>query len=353
MDMNYSVKFFNKTQFPLLEETWRRLEVGQDMTYFQLYDWYKMLVELNPKDNWAHEIVFGLVTDSYNNAIMIAPLWIVKHFFGKRDRKGVYIFGRRGWNDYCNYIYDTFRPGALIALFNAVKDKYNVSRYVFENLKTNSSLYIHIHDNYQLLNEKKQICVAVSIPEDKETYLQRLSKHSKQNIRTARNRASKDMIDYLINENDTSMTAEEFQRFREIRVGEKNRLTHGNLWHQIRNRVSLIARYQFPKYTPMENDKKCHYISCRTSSNELMGAFCYGVDIYRHEIVVMAVSLNMKYKRYSPCMLAAYHYIISHVEDKEIRIINFTRGNEKYKYVLGGVEHYCNTFEMKYEKADN
>lgn len=345
----YKVNFYNKDQFHLLENDWHKLEVGHDMTYFQLYDWYKMLIGLKQKSNWAHEIVFCIVTDNNGTAKMIAPLWIVKRFFGKREKKGVYLFGRRGWNDYCNLIYDSFCADALIALFQAISKNYRITRYVFENLKTETSLYTYLQNSYKLKNSKNQICVAVHLPDNKETYLQKLSKHSKQNIRTAQNRASKDGIGYVINEDDKAMSLEEFQRFREMRVSEKNKLTHGNLWHQIRNRLSLFVRYQFPRYTPMENDKKCHYISCRTCTNELMGAFCYGKDLLRHEIVIMAVSLNMEYKRYSPCMLAAYHYIMEHIGDCEIHVVNFTRGNEKYKYMLGGQEHYCKSFEIKYE----
>ena len=348
METKYGVIFTHKEQFHRLENDWRRLETGKDMTYFQLYDWYKMLIGLQQKDNWAHEIVFCSVIDGYGNTIMIAPLWIVKKFFGKREKKGVYLFGRRGWNDYCNFIYNSFCGEALMALFKAIKKNYNISRYVFENLIVNTSLYNFLRDKYTLINVKKQINVAVNLPEDKDSYLKLLSKHSKQNIRTAQNRALKDGIEYVIIEDDTSMSVEEFQHYREIRVDKKNKLTHGNLWHQIRNRLSLIVRYRFPKYTPMENDKNCHYLSCRTISKELMGAFCYGIDLYRKEIFIMAVSLNIKYQRYSPCILAAYQYIVSHLEDPEIRAVNFTRGNEKYKYVLGGTNHYSNSFEIDY-----
>lgn len=345
----YRVKFVKKSGFKDLEDAWHRLEQGQDMTYFQLYDWYKMLIELNQKNNWAHEIVFCLVVDSNGHEKMIAPLWIVKRFFGKRDRKGVYLFGRRGWNDYCNFIYDRFCAEALIALFQAIRQTYKITRYVFENLKTETSLYRYLQDNYQLLNSFNQVCIAVELPNNKELYLQKLSKHSKQNIRTAQNRTLKDGIKYIVNEDDKSMSIEEFQRFRKMRVKIKNKLSYGNLWFQVIKRLSPIVRYQFPKYTPMENDKNCQYISCRTTTNELMGAFCYGKDSLRHEIVIMAVSLNMAYKRYSPCMLAAYHYIMEHIGDPEIHVVNFTRGNEKYKYVLGGQEHYCMSFEIKYE----
>ena len=348
MDTKYSVQFTYKEQFHHLEREWRKLETGNDMTYFQLYDWYKMLIGLQQKDSWAHEIVFCSVIDASGKTIMIAPLWIVKFFFGKRDTKGAYLFGRRGWNDYCNLIYYSFCGEALEALFKEIKRKYNITRFVFENLNVNTSLYNFLKENYPLTKVKNQINVAVHLPDDKDSYLKLLSKHSKQNIRTAQNRALKDGIEYVINEDDTRMSVEEFLQYRKMRVSKKNRLTHGNLWHQIRNRLSLIVRYRFPEYTPMEHDKNCHYLSCRTSSVELMGAFCYGIDVYRKEIVIMAVSLNMNYQRYSPCMLAAYHFIISHLEDPKIRVVNFTRGNEKYKYVLGGTEHYSKSFEIKY-----
>ena len=50
--------------------------------------------------------------------------------------------------------------------------------------------------------------------------------------------------------------------------------------------------------------------------------------------------LNEDYKKYSPGIIGWYQFVISHLNDKDINFIDFTRGNEKYKFVLGGKPHH-------------
>ena len=54
----------------------------------------------------------------------------------------------------------------------------------------------------------------------------------------------------------------------------------------------------------------------------------------------MAEGTNNVFAKYSPGVLALYAYVLNLIECKEILLLDFTRGDEKYKYSLGGVNHY-------------
>ena len=61
----------------------------------------------------------------------------------------------------------------------------------------------------------------------------------------------------------------------------------------------------------------------------------------------MAVSTNPDYYKYSPGILTIYNFVIEQMNKANgFAKIDFTRGKEKYKYVLGGVEHYNQLLEF-------
>lgn len=340
----YSLKYYTLSQISKLEDTWRQLEKGQDMTYFQRYDWYKMLSALNIKTrNHKFEITLVEVLKG-NQTVMIAPLWIVFKTFGKVNLRGIYFFGRGQWSDYLNFIYYTFDGEAMKALFTDLKQKYGISNFILEEVPTYSATFHFINEGYTHLEDNGTVCVELFIPENIETYHKMLSKSSRQNIRTAFNRAQKDNIEFTFDFDDQSVDLVEFSKYRDIRLVKKNTWKEKTLKWEIINFIStkILRRgqYKFPSYTPFECDQHSHFITCRDQHGNLCAAFNYGIDIVHNQIVLMAVTTNPDFYKYSSGILAIYQFVLKQMEEKGYSRIDFTRGNEKYKYVLGGVEHY-------------
>ena len=72
----YEVKIFDTLSISQLKTDWELLQSGEDMTYFQSFDWYLMLSQINQKKYKKHAVVFIEVL--YNGMpCLIAPLWIV------------------------------------------------------------------------------------------------------------------------------------------------------------------------------------------------------------------------------------------------------------------------------------
>ena len=339
----YSIDFISLKSFPMLEQDWKLLQRGKDMTYFQQYEWYKILVDLNKEiRNKNFEYLFARVQKN-GKTVLIAPLWIIKKTFAKFNKKGVYIFGRAQWSDYLNFIYNQFDPTSIDFLFTQIKLKYGIYNYVLEDIQQESELAQYIITKFHLENLEQSICVNLNIPNNEEEYKKLLSKNSKQNIRTAFNRAETDGISFVFNFDDKSVNLDEFKKYRNIRLLEKNQ-SYQNIISRLKYFISskILHRgyYKYPEYAPFTHDTNSKFITIKSKEGELCAAFNYGMDKVHSQIVLMAVSTNPKYYKYSPGILALYKYIINETNYKNIKLIDFTRGNERYKYVLGGKEHY-------------
>ena len=101
----------------------------------------------------------------------------------------------------------------------------------------------------------------------------------------------------------------------------------------------------FPAYLPFYADKDSHFMTAYIN-DELAAFFNYAFDVNHSEILLMAVGTNEKFVRYSPGVLLIYEYITSQIESKKIRTLDFTRGNEPYKYHLGGSNHLIHSLEF-------
>ena len=64
----------------------------------------------------------------------------------------------------------------------------------------------------------------------------------------------------------------------------------------------------------------------------------------------MAAGVNIDYSRYSPGIVSLNAFIKNLIEFDNVDEIDFTRGNEPYKYAVGGTEHFIETISFKIDK---
>ena len=344
----YKVKFYDLSYIDALKSAWEELCVGVDMTYFQSFNWYKMLTMLNSNIKDKHfKIRLGIVYDDNEEVVLIAPLWIVTKTFKKYNKKGAYLFGRKQWSDYLNFIYKDINEEIIKALFCSLKDKYGIDKIYLEEIPTESQFFKMVTTNYSYVEHKLTTCVHLDLPSSIEEYNKILSKSFRQNIRTAINRTKKDDIKFLFNYDDKNVNIETFLNNRIDRLQEKKTKWTPSKYLRFKWFIkSLLTgdywgeEYCFPEYIPITHDKNSKTMTCCTSDGELCAAFNYGFDANKKRIVLMAVCTNFKYYRYSPGIQLIYNYILEQMEKKEVACIDFTRGTERYKYDFGGQEHY-------------
>ena len=347
----YSINYKSLETFHELENDWKELQDGAEMTYFQQYDWNNMLAELKWPHSRHYEIVFANVSRD-NKPILIAPLFITKDNRYRNYPKGAYLFGNQGWSDYCNFIYKAFDINAVNFFLQEIKSRYGISSFCVANLKEESSLYNYLSKRGGVSSDEVSICVALDLPSSFEEYNQMLSKNAKQNIRTAHNRANKDGLTILYNHDEQQPDRQEFLFYKQKRAlvkdkveldilrRERNINSFQILINKLRKTYYKFINFEIPYYTPFEHDFNSHYLTVRNAeNNELCASINYGVSSHRKEIVVMAIALNEKYNRYSPGMLGMYELITTQIQKKEFTRVDFTRGQENYKYVLGGISN--------------
>lgn len=350
----YLTKYYTLDQISILEHSWKLLEVGHDMTYFQRYEWYKMLAGLNvnKKSKSFKNVIVEVLRDG--KSVLIVPLWIVQKDFGKYNHRGIYFFARGQWSDYQNFIYDKFDPEAVNILLNDVTQKYNVRNFIFEDVPKGTKLFDYINSKYTHLESEGNVCVELNIPSDLDSYHKMLSKSVRQNIRTAFNRAEKDGVLLTFNFDDQNVNIEEFKSFREAHLGDKimkgGTTLKSRLIYFISTKILGRGVYEFYPYTPFQHDPHAHFITCRDQNNRLCAAYCYGIDKVHNKIVLMAVATNANFYRYSPGILSIYKFVLEQMEKHGFAKVDFTRGNEIYKYSLGGVNHYNHNLTFSIEK---
>ena len=72
---------------------------------------------------------------------------------------------------------------------------------------------------------------------------------------------------------------------------------------------------------------------------DLCAFFNYAYDEPHKRIVIMAAGTDLTFARYSPGMLLMYNFIKQCIQEGSYEEIDFTRGDEKYKFALGGKLH--------------
>lgn len=337
-----------------LQEQWKRLETGRDMTVFQSFAWNQLLLHefLNYKTNRFTGAICVYCAKEGDKVRIILPLIIQKiatksRWFGRK--KGIYFLGHNSWSDYCNAVYDdSVSQEELISLIKRVKADF-----------TNYTLYLmDIFPDTAL--DKAMLALgadvfftrpAVYVPRrnSKEEYAESLSKHTKQNLRTSLNRMKTDGIDYSL----TVLSAvSDESLLNQLTAIHKDRFIVKNLHKKqdILHRFANFCRTKVNTYKEENNNIVRDSMQKMPDSclvlvrlnNEIAG-YIYGLKDGT-AIRIMQNCLLDKFKFYSPMFRGIYDFILSTYDDDAIDNVDFTRGDDNYKLLLGGVQITLNSY---------
>lgn len=342
-DVNYTIRKYAQHDLHSLKSNWQILEKGKDMSYFQTYDWYESINDVVPNKG---EVVFIEVLLS-GKAILIAPLWILKRTYFFVNKQGCYFWGKDGYSDYLNFIYFEFDGQALIALFTYIRKEFGVKHYYLEFLQESTDVVSYIE---RFIPKAKKISfsyAAIKLPDDAESYYQGLSKHARQNLRTAHNRMIKDGVSFnsiIIENSIDDLIRQRCEAIRKQRLPYKQH-TEKKKWSlktKLHMFVDDILRIKFPFKSVVDIEKNGNLLLI-TCGDDVAAFFYFGYETHKKSIVVMTAGTNVEYSRYSPGFYYMYQQIRQWIEDKSVEIVDFTRGGEKYKFDLGcEKEPVCN-----------
>lgn len=342
--MSHSITYYKQEDFPKLKKVWKELECGHEMTYFQTFEWYRMLLRFTPKDTRTYETVFVLAETENGIPVMIAPFWIIKHTFRFLNKKGCYFLGHQGWSDYLNFIYRDFDANAMLEIIKSIANNYDINNFFLDYIKEESSSYKLITKTFSLKKEVVTVCVKLDLPETEDEYNKILSRNMKSNLKKISNRLIRNSMNLKIIFDNNNADISQCIKIREQRVAQKNR-PH-SIKGYIKKSLIRILKFKFPSYLPIIDDENSKMLTVN-NGNEICAFFNYAYDINRKEILIMAVGTNEIYAHYSPGLYGLYHSILGNIGNKDIVTFDFTRGNERYKFDVGGQEHYIHSVSFR------
>lgn len=340
---------YTPQDFGKLEEQWKILEKGVEMTWFQTYEWYKIVNSHFIAEKKKAPFRFGtyvLLSDDNGSPLMIAPIQVNKYgvfFKGIGIRKGFYFIGRQGYSDYLNFIYDEFKTEYVDEILEYLKQKYGSNPFCFENVSSKNSVYPYLASKSGV-EQVDSLCMRIVFPDDFEEYRMSLAKSVRRNMTTAFNRAAKNNLEftYEIVRSLDEKTIEELREVYMPRYSKKNDRTFEGMSTQAK--LYMKAREAIVNYSCVPVDvlteiKDCWCLIIRCNGE--IASFFY--DVYRPEnktVYQLIAGVNEKYQWYGPGKTQLYNFIKDEIDGgkQQVEIIDLTRGNEAYKYDFAAEE---------------
>lgn len=113
----------------------------------------------------------------------------------------------------------------------------------------------------------------------------------------------------------------------------------------LKHRVTSWIRLQVILYSEKYNNIVLKSMATMENSftlmvklNGIIVGYIYGLKEYNGTIRIMQNCIDEKYSFYSPMFRGIYDFIMENCCDNNIKKLDFTRGDEEYKYKLGGKE---------------
>lgn len=340
--IKYSIK--NEYDLDRLKEIWTPLEAGEDMTTFQTLEWNRLLIK-----EWEGWQLHALYSEVYVYAafegrkpVMLLPVIVYTmttstKWFG--SRKGVYILGHGSYSDYMTPLYRSFSAEAFEAICAAIRREFPGHAICLNSVRADTQLAAYLIEKG---TEHKVSSVSVSVKKlnSIEDYRASLSAKTRSNLRQAERRMAKDNMDYSIE--FCGMVKDPLLLKEMVDIHVKRMLTkntkHGDLIHV----MSAYVRKAYRQYRDYHNNIIAMSMQENEASvlvlvrlNGQLAGYDYGLR-EAGAVQFLQTCFDETYKFYSPLFKGIYGIIVKSYEDEAIREIDLTRGDEDYKFKLGG-----------------
>lgn len=348
----YRVIGFDHRHFPLLEEVWRTLETGREMSQFQSFEWMLLANEhavAERASRLALRTRYYLV-ERAGAPVLIVPLRVHLAPLSPGHRRGVHLVGRNGPADYLNLIYSDFDSlAATEALDVAVRD-FGVRSFRFERMLAGTQAHAWVRGLAGAIVTCEN-AVRLELPTSSAEYVRLLSKSTRQNVRTAWNRARTDGVELevSVSAHVSAAEADELAQLKHRREASR-RLRAAS----VRQRLAAGIRraYLTSLFTDYDEARQAMTRTAqpwvmRVFADGEVCAFAFGLgDRFgnRRTLRLLQVGIDERRARYSPGLIGLHQVISEEVEAGRPNwdVIDFTRGEEPYKLQLGGIAHqYC------------
>lgn len=321
-----------------VKNIWNLLVKKEDIVVYRNYDWNKLIIKnikQSPRQILTSNIHFSFYVLLNNNVPRIlAPIQI------DRKNKLYGILGSKGTAKNLDFIGNgtEFEVGVLTDYI--LTDNKN-SIFYFEDITENAIVYPYLANNYS--STKTMNSYIIKIMDNEEEYLRILSKSTRQNIRTAYNRMNKDDIKYGLSVYSPTNPIDKKIKFRIVDI------LQDRAQHWIGKRVNkniLRLLYSSIRQININSINQIKETYCFTVSlNEEVAAFMIAYK-NKESFLVPKLAIDINYGRYSPGAVLIIESLKWLRENTNVKYLDLSRGDEKYKTTYGGVKYLNHFFKI-------
>ncbi|MBQ0022287.1 MAG: GNAT family N-acetyltransferase [Prevotellaceae bacterium] len=190
--------------------------------------------------------------------------------------------------------------------------------------------------------------VCVNFDDDYERFNKSLSKSTRQNLRTAYNRINTDgrAMEFKTFRGG-EMCARDYKQFIDLYI-ERHAYRYNLKTSRLKKWFLLNQSFATLNYIKNPNGMTAAlYIDGKLS------AFMSGLIGDKCEFVVPRLSINEEFSFYSPGMLLLNETIKYFMANTQVRHLDLSKGEEPYKYKMGGEKHLTHSFMIDLKKLKN
>ena len=323
--MNVSIIPFKRIES--IKDEWK--ELSKNQTIFQSYEWNANYLKI--KRGGGRNFIC-IVKDDNEDVVAILPVTAFKRI----NKTNIIILGKNNYVDYGDIISKSVTKDILAVMVDAIKKKFTNPAIELQGIIENTKLQKLLEAEAVVTAEYK--AVAVRIPHDVDEYNAHLTKSTRQNLRTALNRMNTDGLSYRYEIHEGTIDkgfAEKLGNLHRKRNIEKN-LTNSSIHNFLRKvKQNFVERYVSVIPVSMRSYNGSWYLIVYL--NDIIVGYLYGLRDNKC-IRVLQNCFDSDYRRYSPVFRACYDFITKEAIENNLEYLDFTSGDEDYKYKLNGKE---------------
>lgn len=343
-----------------VQKLWKYLYDGnEEMSWFQSYEWNKLLAEEYHRRKLTQFFFSKLLYVVVENQVIFPIILDYK-------KNNISLLGQYSISDYLLPIYSKeITVDKLTEIVNFFIEYYSAYNIVFEAINQSSRFYRVLDSTIVVkgvalsLVKTKRHCVYVPLQQESFFY-ETLSKNVRQNYRTGKNRISRDCLMSRVEcfyGSISSALAKDLLSVYLLRRTEKDGTINSSLYSQLAPRQlikSLFRILHIDKYF-RSTDLISNYIQTNKVlcgimyiNGEIASYFIGQINNRSECASITRVATNPKFYKYSPGLIL-FVEVLEQLKHS-IQFFDLTRGQEDYKYKLGGIVH--NNYQFLY-RADN
>jgi CelD/BcsL family acetyltransferase involved in cellulose biosynthesis len=298
-------------------------------TVFSTVEWLSnWWAAYHPGELWVVTLREGDRDD--DRLLAIAPWFIETTSEGERVLRGVGCFEVTDYVD-CILDQDCTEPLYELLAYQLVENADRYDRICLCNLPENSPTHTQLanflkRQHYDAKVEVEDVCPVIPLPETWEDYLRQLDKHNRHELRRKLRRSAGEGVDwYLVDEShDLQIELEAFLQLMADSTPEKAKFLQDPKNTDFFHRVM-----------PVMAEKGWLHLIFLTVRGERAAAY---LDFdYNQRILVYNSGFSQKYNTMSAGIILLANHIRYAIEHG-YTAYDFLRGNEEYKYRMGGVD---------------